>query len=57
MNVETKIYHCSDPQENPVPFWMKRVKVKPQQTKEPDLVEQFKKCPESFFPSFYGKKP
>ena len=50
--MDMKIYHCSNPDENPLPRWMT------QATKDPeplmiDPVEQFKKNPDSFFPEFY----
>ena len=57
--METKIYHCMNPKENPLPFWMKPAQAQAQPQKEPelDLVEQFKKNPDSFFPDFTVKPP
>lgn len=55
MLVEMKIYHCTNEEDNPMPVWMQ---MKPQQetiveeTKELDLVEQFKQNPDAFFPDF-----
>ena len=47
-----KIYHCTDPKDNPVPYWLRQGK--PLDPPKPaDPVEQFKKDPSSFFPDFY----
>ena len=55
--METKIYHCMNPEENPLPFWMKPAQAQPQKEPELDLVEQFKKNPDSFFPDITVKPP
>ncbi|HEX2985664.1 MAG TPA: hypothetical protein VHO71_02500 [Caproiciproducens sp.] len=47
--METKTYHCNNPDENPLPFWMRRQEKKPEEKPE-DLVQQFKRNPDSFFP-------
>jgi hypothetical protein len=49
--VKMKVYHCGNPEENPVPGWMWRAKpAEPQPEKT--LLEQFKENPDSFFPEF-----
>jgi len=51
-----KIYHCMNPEENPIPFWMRQANSQDSrpnlQEEEPDLVEQFKRNPNAFFPQF-----
>jgi hypothetical protein len=47
--MEMKTFHCMNPDENPVPFWMKTVAKKPQEKPE-DLVQKFKQNPDAFFP-------
>lgn len=55
--MEMNVHHCMNPEENPLPYWMQRAKHAPEK-KEVDLVQQFKKNPDSFFPDFYrAKKP
>ena len=52
-----KVYHCMNPEENPLPLWM-RMPINGQAAKEKepepilDVVEQFKQNPDSFFPEF-----
>lgn len=53
--METKLYHCMDSNENPIPYWL-HGKTEQEPKKELDLVEQFKKNPDSFFPDFNTKK-
>ena len=49
--MEMKVYHCTDPKENPVPGWLRgAAPAEPQQEKT--LVERFKENPDSFFPEF-----
>jgi hypothetical protein len=49
-----------DPNENPIPYWMKydakgnKVEVKPEEPLDP--VQQFKNNPDSFFPDFTKQK-
>ena len=53
------VYHCTNPEENPLPFWLtgKNKTTNPSfGDMEAERVEQFKKCPDSFFPEFYSKK-
>lgn len=46
-----KVYHCGDPQENPVPGWLRSARpAEPQPEKS--LLERFKENPDSFFPDF-----
>ncbi len=56
--METKIYNCMDPANNPVPEWM-RLKEQPsdapQSDQHPDPVTEFKKNPDLFFPDFVNK--
>ena len=49
--MEMKIYHCENPEENPVPVWMRSGKPAAPET-EKSLVERFKENPDSFFPEF-----
>ena len=54
-NIRTNIYHCSNPQENPLPAWItapKKPKVQDIETMEQEKIRKFKECPDSFFPSF-----
>lgn len=54
MQIKTNIYHCMNPEENPIPTWMGYRKK--EEKKEPlDLVQQFKSNPDSFFPEFSKK--
>lgn len=55
MELRTHIYDCKKPSQNQISAWMRLQKEKTEE-KEPDLVEQFKKNPDSFFPEFC-KKP
>lgn len=48
MELRTHIYDCKKPSQNQIPAWMRLQKEKTEE-KEPDLVEQFKKNPDSFF--------
>ena len=48
--MEFKTYHCMDPNENIYPYWLQGEGKAP---KEENLVEKFKKDPDSFFPPFY----
>lgn len=49
--MEMKVYHCTDPKQNPVPGWLRgAAPAEPQ--KEKTLVERFKENPDSFFPEF-----
>lgn len=50
MELRTHIYDCKKPSQNQIPAWMRLQKEKTEE-KEPDLVEQFKKNPDSFFRS------
>ena len=56
--VEMKVYHCTNAEENPMPFWMQMnpKKQKIQEKKEMDIVEQFKQNPDAFFPDFMKAK-
>ena len=60
MEIKTTVYHCMDPNENPIPYWMKydakgnKVEVKPEEPLDP--VQQFKNNPDSFFPEFTKQK-
>lgn len=59
MEVQMHVYHCTNPEENPLPFWLtgKNKTTNPSfGDMEAERVEQFKKCPDSFFPEFYSKK-
>ena len=55
MELRTHIYDCKKHSQTQIPAWMRLQKEKTEE-KEPDLVEQFKKNPDSFFPEFC-KKP
>ena len=49
--MEMKVYHCTDPKENPVHGWLRgAAPAEPKQEKT--LVERFKENPDSFFPEF-----
>lgn len=49
--MEMRTYHCMNQEENPLPYWM-TVGAKKKEEKEPeDLVTQFKRNPNAFFPS------
>ena len=56
--METKVYHCTNPKENPLPEWMHQT-VSPsaanQSSPKPDPVTQFKSDPDAFFPDFINK--
>ena len=52
--MEMKGYHCMNPEENPIPGWLKK-KNPPQMPPPQNLVEQFKANPDSFFPEFVKK--
>ncbi len=57
-----KVYHCMNPEENPLPLWMRIPKAgQPAEKKDPspavDIVEQFKQDPDSFFPDFIKTRP
>ena len=59
--MEMKVYHCNNPEENPIPAWL-RESPKKSEPAEMDFeeigkeqVRKFKECPESFFPPFYGR--
>ncbi|WP_283607413.1 hypothetical protein [Faecalispora anaeroviscerum] len=57
MEVRTKIYDCKNPDQNPVPRWMGYYNNKSEKSSlELDLVQQFKKNPDSFFPDLTKKK-
>lgn len=59
MEMQTNIYHCKNPEENPIPRWMgyyKSGKSAAESTVELDLVQQFKNNPDGFFPEFIQKK-
>lgn len=48
-----KVYHCANPDENPIPRWMTNKKdQQPQVPVELDPVQQFKNNPDAFFPTF-----
>lgn len=59
--MEMKVYHCTNPEENPLPAWLQdSPKKKPQKVMdfeemEREQVRKFKECPDSFFPSFFGQ--
>lgn len=55
MELRTHIYDCKKTSQNQIPAWLRLQKEKKEE-KEPDLVEEFKKNPDSFFPSFYKKR-
>jgi hypothetical protein len=60
-NVQMKVYHCNNPQENPLPAWMTgKAKEEPQDdfSYQEEQVRKFKECPDAFFPEFckHGKK-
>lgn len=55
MELRTHIYDCKKLDQNRMPTWMRLPKSKLEE-KKPDLVQQFKKNPDSFFPQFC-KKP
>ncbi len=48
--MDMKTYHCMNPDENPFLHWMDPHKTETVE-KEPDLVQQFKNNPDSFFSS------
>lgn len=56
--MEMKVYHCMDPEENPLPSWMRVPRTSmglgPQETNRQaeDPVQQFKANPDAFFPEF-----
>lgn len=59
--MEMKVYHCTNPEENPIPAWLRE---SPKKTEPAEIdfeeigkeqVRKFKECPDSFFPSFYGR--
>lgn len=57
MEMEMNVHHCMDPEENPVPYWMKQSRSAPVK-EELDLVQQFKNDPDSFFPDLtHAQKP
>lgn len=58
MGIEMKVYHCSNPEENPLPTWMKKPEEKlvDYETYEQEQVRKFKESPDSFFPAFYSAK-
>lgn len=53
--METKTYHCMNPDENLFPYWLK-LKEKTDEEKQMDLVQQFKNNPDAFFPQFNPQK-
>lgn len=55
MEIKTKIYDCKNPEQNPIPRWMGYYKSEKNHI-DLDLVQQFKKNPDSFFPEFTQKK-
>lgn len=59
--MEMKVYHCADPEENPLPAWLLNSpkKQKPEtldfEEMERERIRKFKESPDSFFPDFYGR--
>ena len=56
--METKVYNCKNPTENPLPAWMRRMPAESTDAfnAEPqDPVTEFKKNPDAFFPDFVSK--
>ncbi|WP_101697769.1 hypothetical protein [Clostridium minihomine] len=56
MEINTKVYDCKNPEENPLPRWMGYYNKSGKSAAESDLVQQFKNNPDSFFPEFIKKK-
>lgn len=55
MEIRTKIYDCKNPEQNPIPRCMGYYNKSDQSSLPLDLVQQFKKNPDSFFPEFIKK--
>lgn len=57
-----KTYNCKNPEENPMPRWMKyrgtaeAQKYEPASKEKDDPVTLFKKNPDAFFPNFPAHK-
>ncbi|WOC32614.1 MULTISPECIES: hypothetical protein [Caproicibacterium] len=56
--METKVYNCKNPTENPLPDWLRQQFSGSAEAAEPlsaNPVEAFKQNPDAFFPDFVSK--
>lgn len=56
--METKVYNCNNPEENPVPEWLRNkfsARMGTLEAVQSDPVSEFKNNPDAFFPDFTSK--